>query len=172
MCSVRGCTWSWSEQSGVRTSAVRKQAGAGSRSSAAARSRTHTRARIGHRPGMIYARDKLHIVPLSVNIFCQQDFLASVTRSRLVYQTTFQRSSRKISPWGSSVTNSPISCAIHCSVSNCNVYRKRRVWMRSLSIYCWVDVGERASSRRILWTEGGWLMALMPGYIWDTFSGI
>lgn len=79
----------------------------------------------------------------------------SVTRSRLVYQTTYQRFSRKILPWRSKATKSPISCSIYCSVSNCKVYRKLQVWSSSLSIYCWRDVYERENtSQRTLWTEG------------------
>lgn len=90
----------------------------------------------------------------------------SVTRSRLVYRTIYQRSSRKISPWRSRARQSPISCAIHCSVSNCKVYRKLKVWSSSLSIYCQRDVCENPANGRKM------DICADPGCSWDTFTQV
>lgn len=87
----------------------------------------------------------------------------SVTRSRLVYQTTYQRSSQKILPWLSKATAST-SCAIHCSVSKSKVYEKLQVWSRTyfylLLVWCvW-------KNRRRLVNNTDAL------YVWYTFSGL
>lgn len=73
----------------------------------------------------------------------------SATKSRLVYQTIYQRSSQKTWLWQNSAV-SLVTYSIHCSVSNGKVCRKLHVWSRSWFIYCWCEANDQVERRMLV----------------------